>query len=138
MLFLILVTELWDSYYDVVFHISVSTVIYLFLRDTVKDNALASIPVPVIFLNYNWRHTAALSVLHYPDPCSSNTTSLMAGSWAYHPTGPFAWIPWASQCCKVMGNAGCWGTARAYRLLTGVHCHCSHDALACCNAAGRT
>lgn len=53
MLFLILVTELWDSYYDVVFHISVSTVIYLFLRDTVKDNALASIPVPVIFLNYN-------------------------------------------------------------------------------------
>ena len=31
------------------FHVFVSTVIYLFLGDTVKDNALASTPVPVIF-----------------------------------------------------------------------------------------
>ena len=51
MLFLILVTELRDTYYDVVFHVFVPRVIYLFLRDTVKDSALTSTPVPVIFLN---------------------------------------------------------------------------------------
>lgn len=31
----------------------------------------------------------------------------MAGCWAYCPTDPFAWIPWASHCCKAVGNAGC-------------------------------
>lgn len=51
MFFLILVTELWDTYYDVVFHVFVSRVIYLFLRDIVKGNALTSTPVPVILLN---------------------------------------------------------------------------------------
>lgn len=34
---------------DAVFHVFVSTVIYLFLGDTVKDNALTSTPVPVTF-----------------------------------------------------------------------------------------
>lgn len=51
MLFLILVTELWDTYYDVVFHVFVSRAIHLFLRDTMKDNALTSTLVPVGFLN---------------------------------------------------------------------------------------